>query len=129
MMTSLLLSSPPRFFSTGGISLAAPVVLPLLEQDCHHRHCKHDDIYNAAAEQEVDITIIVLNSAPSLSSASQCVFLASGYSWVTVMHEIPISSAQTMTSFHTLELSSTIPLVPLERGLFHMRRLQRVCSI
>jgi hypothetical protein len=45
-----------------------------------------------------------------------CVFLASGYGWVTVMHEIPISSAQTMTSFHTLELSSTIPLVPLERG-------------
>ncbi len=36
-----------------------------------------------------------------------CVFLASGYNWVTVMHEIPISSAQTMTSFHTLELSST----------------------
>jgi hypothetical protein len=27
-----------------------------------------------------------------------CVFLASGYEWVTVMHEIPISSAQTMTS-------------------------------
>jgi hypothetical protein len=48
--------------------------------------------------------------------------LASGYGWVTVMHEIPISSAQTMTSFHTLELSSTIPLVPLKRGLFHMRR-------
>ncbi len=53
-------------------------------------------------------------------------FLASGYDWVTVMHEIPISSAQTMTSFHTLELSSTIPLVPLKRGLFHMRRFQRV---
>ncbi len=45
-----------------------------------------------------------------------CVFLASSYDWVTVMHEIPISSAQTMTSFHTLELSSTIPLVPLEKG-------------
>jgi hypothetical protein len=28
-----------------------------------------------------------------------CVFLASGNEWVTVMHEIPISSAQTMTSF------------------------------
>jgi hypothetical protein len=27
-----------------------------------------------------------------------CVFLATGYKWVTVMHEIPISSAQTMTS-------------------------------
>jgi hypothetical protein len=27
-----------------------------------------------------------------------CVFLASGYEWVTVMHEILISSAQTMTS-------------------------------
>ncbi len=58
-----------------------------------------------------------------------CVFLASGYDSVTVMHEITISSAQTMTSFHTLELSCTIPLVPLERGLFHMRRFQRVCSI
>ncbi len=53
-----------------------------------------------------------------------CVFLASGYDWVTVIHEIPISSAQMMTSFHTLELSSTIPLVPLERGLFHMRMFQ-----
>jgi hypothetical protein len=53
-----------------------------------------------------------------------CVFLASGYNWVTVMHEIPISSAQTMASFYTLELSSTIPLVPHERGLFHMRRFQ-----
>jgi hypothetical protein len=29
---------------------------------------------------------------------SVCVFLASGYKWVTVMHEIPISSAQLMTS-------------------------------
>ncbi len=27
-----------------------------------------------------------------------CVFLASGYGWVTVMHEIPISSAQPLTS-------------------------------
>jgi hypothetical protein len=26
-----------------------------------------------------------------------CVFLASGYIWVTVMHAIPISSAHTMT--------------------------------
>ncbi len=43
-----------------------------------------------------------------------CVFLASGYEWVTVLHEIPISSAQSMTSFfHTLGLSSTTPLVPL----------------
>ena len=25
-----------------------------------------------------------------------CVFLASGYRWVTVMHEIPISSAQSI---------------------------------
>jgi hypothetical protein len=60
---------------------------------------------------------------------SVCVFLASGYNWATVMHEISISSAQTMTSFHALELSSTIPLVPLERGLIPMRRFQRVCSI
>ena len=58
-----------------------------------------------------------------------CVFLASDYEWVTVMHEIPISSAQLMTSFHTLGLSSTTPLVPLERGLFHMRRFQQACSI
>jgi hypothetical protein len=57
------------------------------------------------------------------------VFLASGYNWVTVMHEIPISSAQPTTSFHTLDLSSTIPLVPLERGLYHMRKFQWVCSI
>ncbi len=27
-----------------------------------------------------------------------CVFLASGYRWVTVMHEIPISSAHLLTS-------------------------------
>ncbi len=27
-----------------------------------------------------------------------CVFLASGYGWVTVMHEIPIASAQPLTS-------------------------------
>jgi hypothetical protein len=27
-----------------------------------------------------------------------CVFLASSYQWVTVMHEIPISSAQSLTS-------------------------------
>ncbi len=27
-----------------------------------------------------------------------CVFLASGYRWVTVMHDIPISSAQPLTS-------------------------------
>ncbi len=27
-----------------------------------------------------------------------CVFLASGYRWVTVMHEIPISSAHPLTS-------------------------------
>ncbi len=58
-----------------------------------------------------------------------CVFLASGYEWVTVMYEIPISSAQTMTSVHTLELSSTIPLVPPEKGLYHRRRFQRVHSI
>ena len=49
-----------------------------------------------------------------------CVFLASGYEWVTVMHEIPISSAQSMTSyFHTLGLSSTAPLVPLAGAVTH----------
>jgi hypothetical protein len=67
-----------------------------------------------------------------LSTQRKCVcgfFLASGYNWVTVMHEIPVSSAQMMTSFQTLELSSTIPLVPLKRGMFHMRRFQRVRSI
>ena len=49
-----------------------------------------------------------------------CVFLASGYEWVTVMHEIPISSAQSMTSyFHTLGLSSTTPLVPLAGAVTH----------
>ncbi len=58
-----------------------------------------------------------------------CVFLASGYKWVTIIHEIPISSAQLMTSVHTLGHSSTTPLVPLKRGLFHMRRFQRVRSI
>ncbi len=58
-----------------------------------------------------------------------CVFLASSYEWVTVMHEIPISSSQSMTSFHTLGLSSTTPLVPLKRGLYLMRRFQQVCSI
>jgi hypothetical protein len=37
---------------------------------------------------------------------------------------------QTMTSFHTLDLSSTtIPLVPPERGLYYRRRFQRVRSI
>ncbi len=30
--------------------------------------------------------------------ADVCVFLASGYGWVTVMHEILISSAQPLTS-------------------------------
>jgi hypothetical protein len=49
-----------------------------------------------------------------------CVFLASGYEWVTVMHAIPISSAQSMTSyFHTLGLSSTAPLVPLAEAVTH----------
>ncbi len=49
-----------------------------------------------------------------------CVFLTSGYEWVTVMHEIPISSAQSMTSyFHTLGLSSTAPLVPLAVAVTH----------
>jgi hypothetical protein len=49
-----------------------------------------------------------------------CVFLASGYEWVTVMHEIPISSAQSMTSYvHTLGLSSTTPLVPLAGAVTH----------
>ncbi len=48
------------------------------------------------------------------------VFLASGYEWVTVMHEIPISSAQSMTSYlHTLGLSSTTPLVPLAEAVTH----------
>jgi hypothetical protein len=69
------------------------------------------------------------SNTPTVVNVCVCVFLASGYNWVTAMHEIPISSAQTMTSFHTLELSSTIPLVPLERGLFHMRRFQRIRSI
>jgi hypothetical protein len=49
-----------------------------------------------------------------------CVFLASGYEWVTVMHEIPISSAQAMTPlFHTLGLSSITPLVPLAGAVSH----------
>jgi hypothetical protein len=49
-----------------------------------------------------------------------CVFLASSYEWVTVMHELPISSAQSMTSyFHTLGLSSTTPLVPLAGAVTH----------
>ncbi len=34
----------------------------------------------------------------AIMCAIVCVFLASGYEWVAVMHEIPISSAQTMTS-------------------------------
>jgi hypothetical protein len=68
-------------------------------------------------------------NVPGDNVVTVCVFLASGYKWVTVMHEIPISSVQMMTSFHTLELISTIPLVPPERGLYHRRRFQRVCSI
>ncbi len=39
------------------------------------------------------------------------------------MHEIPISSAQPLTSFHTQELSSTTPLVP------HIRHVQSVWDI
>ncbi len=39
---------------------------------------------------------------PTLKDSSKsvcvCVFLASGYGWVTVMHEIPISSAHPLTS-------------------------------
>jgi hypothetical protein len=59
-----------------------------------------------------------------------CVFLASGYEWVTVMHEIPISSAQSVTSyFHTLGLSSTAPLVPLAGAVLDMRRFQQAGSI
>ncbi len=49
-----------------------------------------------------------------------CVHLANGYKWVTVMPEIPISSAQLMTSlFHTLGLSCTTPLVPLAGVVSH----------
>jgi hypothetical protein len=50
-----------------------------------------------------------------------CVFLASGYKWVTVMHEIPISSAHTMNPFHTLGLRSTTPLVPLGGAVLHKK--------
>jgi hypothetical protein len=40
-----------------------------------------------------------------------CVFLASGYGWGAVMHEIPISSPPSQWyPFHTLGLSSTTPL-------------------
>ncbi len=56
-----------------------------------------------------------VNGQAAATAAAVCVyvFLASGYEWVTVMHEIPISSAQSMTSYsHTLGLSSTTPLVP-----------------
>ncbi|KAL3807601.1 hypothetical protein ACHAXA_006105 [Cyclostephanos tholiformis] len=46
----------------GGIALAAPVVSPSSDHDCHHR----DDVsYDAAAEQEVDITGVVMHSSPS----------------------------------------------------------------
>ncbi len=70
-----------------------------------------------------------IGNGTTMVNVCVCVFLASGYKWVTVMHEIPISSAQSMTSlFHTLGLSSTTPLVPLA-GLFHMRRFQRARSI
>jgi hypothetical protein len=41
-----------------------------------------------------------------------CVFLASGYEWVTVMHEIPISSAQTMTSLPYYQMK--------EKGLIYI---------
>jgi hypothetical protein len=37
-------------------------------------------------------------SIANLSRWGGCVFLASCYEWVTVMHEIPISSAQKKTS-------------------------------
>jgi hypothetical protein len=36
--------------------------------------------------------------ALSSSCVCVCVFLASDYGWVTVMHEIPIFSAQSLTS-------------------------------
>ncbi len=42
---------------------------------------------------------------------------------MTGLHEIPISSAQPLTSFHTQELSSTTPLVPLKKGLFWTERV------
>jgi hypothetical protein len=46
-----------------------------------------------------DIVVPVLSGQQSSGTVlSVCVFLASGYRWVTVMHEIPISSAHPLTS-------------------------------
>jgi hypothetical protein len=66
------------------------------------------------------ITVLFEDLFEAINIKAVCVFLASGYKWVTVMHEIPISSAQSLTSFfHTLGLSSTTPLVPLVGAVSH----------
>jgi hypothetical protein len=77
--------------------------------DCWHSqkkgHYKSNCLKLKAQELDVGMQNLSINTCKeeqSLFSANKgwvmmCVFLASGYRWVTVMHEIPISSAHPLT--------------------------------
>ncbi len=88
ILTKKMAILTPPTNSTGGQSLTSVRKLSLLKDATKHtKRFKQTSLIRSTKDGKVTTMCVCV-----------CVILASGYRWVTVMHEIPISSAQPLTS-------------------------------
>jgi hypothetical protein len=73
------------------------IEISFVEYSASKKDCLQLDIVEYGLGDQAPMYDLIIGKQ-TMHNLGVCVFLASGYGWVTVMHEIPISTAQPLTS-------------------------------